>query len=70
MIRRNLPTDGWRKSSYSDGGNAQCVEYLSLGAGEVAVRDSKTPSQGAFVFLAPSWATFVDAMKRNELPDA
>jgi len=63
MIRRNLPTDGWRKSSYSDGGNAQCVEYLPLITGEVAIRDSKAPSHGAFVFPVPTWLTFVNAVK-------
>ncbi|MHC5902494.1 DUF397 domain-containing protein [Streptomyces sp. S6] len=68
MIRRNLPTDGWRKSSYSDGGNAQCVEYLPLDTGEVAVRDSKAPSNGAFVFPTLSWVSFIDAVKHNELP--
>ncbi|MFM9447014.1 DUF397 domain-containing protein [Streptomyces acidiscabies] len=70
MIRTNLPADGWRKSSYSNGTSADCVEYLPLPADEVAVRDSKAPSHGAFIFPTLPWASFVDAVKRNELPYA
>lgn len=69
MIRKNLPADGWRKSSYSEGAGAQCVEYLPLGAGEVAVRDSKAPARGAFVFPVACWASFVSATK-DGLPHA
>ncbi|WP_338686514.1 DUF397 domain-containing protein [Streptomyces acidiscabies] len=68
MIRRNLPTDGWRKSSYSDGGNAQCVEYLRLEPDEIAIRDTKAPARGAFVFPALCWTSFVDAVKHENLP--
>ncbi|MHC5902495.1 DUF397 domain-containing protein [Streptomyces sp. S6] len=67
MLRRNLPTDGWRKSSYSDGADADCVEYLPLPAGEIAIRDSKTPSHGAFIFPVPTWLTFVHAIKSDHV---
>ncbi|MGJ5891212.1 DUF397 domain-containing protein [Streptomyces sp. V2] len=68
MIRKNLPADGWQKSSYSNGAGADCVEYLPLPAGEVAIRDSKIPARGAFVFPTTSWTSFVDAVKRENLP--
>ncbi|MFE2045749.1 DUF397 domain-containing protein [Streptomyces sp. NPDC059477] len=37
------PADGLQKSSYGEGGNAQCVEALPLTAKSTAVRDSKAP---------------------------
>ncbi|MFM9447015.1 DUF397 domain-containing protein [Streptomyces acidiscabies] len=67
MTRKNLPADGWRKSSYSDGADADCVEHLPLPAGEIAVRDSKTPSHGAFILPTPSWLTFVNAIKSEHV---
>ena len=70
MIYKNLPTDGWRKSSYSDGADADCVEYLALPAGEVAVRDSKAPSRGAFVFPTSSWLAFVNAVKSEHVRES
>ncbi|MEU7278706.1 DUF397 domain-containing protein [Streptomyces sp. NPDC045431] len=70
MIRKDLPATGWTKSSYSEGGNAQCVETLPVGATELAVRDSKAPEKGAFVFPVSSWTTFVSAVKSYELPSA
>ncbi|MEU0214386.1 DUF397 domain-containing protein [Streptomyces sp. NPDC006265] len=69
MIRRDLPATGWTKSSYSEGGNAQCVETLHVGT-ELAVRDSKAPEKGAFVFPASSWMSFVAAVKDNALSNA
>lgn len=70
MIRKDLPACGWTKSSYSDGADADCVEYLVLTAGEVAVRDSKAPSRGAFVFPTPSWLTFVNAVKSEHVRES
>ncbi|WP_416968498.1 DUF397 domain-containing protein [Streptomyces sp. 4F14] len=67
MMRKDLPAGGWTKSSYSDGADADCVEYLPLPAGEVAVRDSKAPTHGAFVFPVPSWLAFVNAVKSEHV---
>lgn len=67
MPRKNLPPNGWHKSSYSDGADADCVEYLPLPAGEVAVRDSKAPTHGAFIFPVPSWLAFVNAVKSEHV---
>jgi hypothetical protein len=54
---------GWRKSSYSGGGN-NCVEVAACAAG-VAVRDSKNPGGGELVFGASAWAAFTAAIKRG-----
>lgn len=50
---------GWFKSSYSDSGNASCVEVRMIDA-VVGVRDSKCPDAGAVWLPASSWSTFVD----------
>jgi len=61
----DLSTAVWRKSSYSDGGDNNCVEvadgYLDL----VPVRDSKTPAARPLVFSASSWSVFMEGVKRE-----
>nr|WP_107480867.1 DUF397 domain-containing protein [Streptomyces sp. IMTB 2501] len=49
----------WRKSSYSDGGDNDCVEVADGYPGIVPVRDSKTPASRPLVFSAASWSAFV-----------
>ncbi|MFF3487628.1 Scr1 family TA system antitoxin-like transcriptional regulator [Streptomyces sp. NPDC002701] len=49
----------WRKSSYSDGGDNNCVEVAAGFPGIVPVRDSKTPQGPVLVFSADPWALFV-----------
>jgi hypothetical protein len=44
----------WRKSSYSGGQSANCVEVAALGTG-VAVRDSKAPSEAILTLSAKQW---------------
>ncbi|MBV7699012.1 DUF397 domain-containing protein [Streptomyces sp. TRM70350] len=53
----------WRKSSYSDGQGADCVEVADNLPGVTPVRDSKNPEGPALVFPAPAWAAFVTALK-------
>ncbi|MFF5359388.1 DUF397 domain-containing protein [Streptomyces scabiei] len=55
----------WRKSSYSgpDDGNA-CVEIAPTPT-HTAVRDSKTPSRATLTFSAPSFTSFIEALKRR-----
>ncbi|MFI5620479.1 DUF397 domain-containing protein [Streptomyces sp. NPDC051567] len=53
----------WRKSSYSGGGEAQCVEVADLSAisyGGIAVRDSKRPGGPALMLTAGAYATFIE----------
>lgn len=51
-------TTPWRKSSYSDSG-ANCVEVARTRSGQVAVRDSRNPGDGALSFNPDEWQTFV-----------
>ncbi|MEL5957462.1 DUF397 domain-containing protein [Streptomyces sp. CLV115] len=57
---------GWRKSSYSGGGNGECLEVAD-GYTDVPVRDSKTPSGPALVFSADGWSSFVGAVKGGHI---
>ncbi|MFD5318500.1 DUF397 domain-containing protein [Streptomyces sp. NPDC127098] len=57
--RPELSTARWRKSSYSNGGQNNCVEVADGFAAVVPVRDSKTPEAPALVFPAGAWAAFV-----------
>ncbi|CAL9528738.1 DUF397 domain-containing protein [Streptomyces sp. enrichment culture] len=55
----------WRKSSYSEGGDNDCVEVADDHPGVVPVRDSKCPDGGRLVFGAASWSAFVDGVKES-----
>ncbi|MBA2807248.1 DUF397 domain-containing protein [Streptomyces sp. KM273126] len=59
----DLTTAVWRKSSYSDGGDNNCVEVADGYPGIVPVRDSKTPTARPLVFSASSWFAFMDGVK-------
>ncbi|MGW3013692.1 DUF397 domain-containing protein [Streptomyces sp. NPDC001219] len=56
---------GWRKSSYSNGEGAACIEVADGFPGAVPVRDSKNPHGPACVFPEAGWASFVDAVKSD-----
>ncbi|WP_331720501.1 DUF397 domain-containing protein (plasmid) [Streptomyces sp. NBC_00161] len=52
----------WRKSSYSGGGESQCVEVADLSAtrhSKIAVRDSKRPTGPALLLSASAFGAFV-----------
>ena len=52
----------WRKSSRSgQGDNGNCVEVAFTGPA-VAVRDSKSPANGALVLPAAGWAGFLSGL--------
>ncbi|MFJ6902431.1 DUF397 domain-containing protein [Streptomyces hokutonensis] len=59
----DLRPAAWRKSSYSDGGDNNCVEVADGYTGIVPVRDSKTPAARPLTLAAVSWAVFVDGVK-------
>ncbi len=52
----------WRKSSYSNGGEANCVE-LDLGEQGLLVRDSKAPLGGMLSFTDSAASAFRSAVK-------
>ncbi|AOP50669.1 DUF397 domain-containing protein [Streptomyces lydicus] len=60
-------SSGWRKSSYSGPDNDSCLEVLDGHPAGVPVRDSKNPHGAALVFPAAAWASFVTAVKKQEL---
>ncbi|MBD0840424.1 MULTISPECIES: DUF397 domain-containing protein [unclassified Streptomyces] len=63
----DLGTAVWRKSSYSDGGDNNCVEVTDDHPGIVPVRDSKTPSSQPLVFSASSWSAFMGGVKAGRV---
>ncbi|MEV7774614.1 DUF397 domain-containing protein [Kitasatospora sp. NPDC086791] len=62
----DLTGASWRKSSYSGGGGAACVEVADGFTGVMPVRDSKDPSGPALVFSSPAWRSFVTAVRTGE----
>jgi hypothetical protein len=56
----------WVKSTYSGPTGGNCVEIASLGAGKVAVRNSRHPSGLALVFTAAEWDAFTGDTKNGE----
>ncbi|MDI5973871.1 DUF397 domain-containing protein [Streptomyces sp. SL13] len=58
----------WRKSSYSNAGGGDCVEWTPefAASGVVPVRDSKNPSGPALAFSADGWTAFVGAVAAGE----
>ncbi|MFJ9357571.1 DUF397 domain-containing protein [Streptomyces mirabilis] len=63
----------WRRSSYSNPDGGECLEVvdnLPTPTPLVPVRDSKNPHGPALVLPAAAWASFVTAVRRDELPGA
>ncbi|WP_181803895.1 DUF397 domain-containing protein [Streptomyces shenzhenensis] len=65
---RNIPDDDlstavWHKSSYSAGGNDDCLEVTHDFPALVPVRDSKTPRGPKLVFRTEAWSAFVENLK-------
>lgn len=57
-----MDTMNWRKSSYSGGSGAECIEVASL-RGAVAVRDSKDRQGATLTLSASAWHAFINEMK-------
>jgi len=58
----------WRKSRIS-GKQGNCVELAALGAGDVALRNSRDPGGPALVFTGAEIAAFVAGVKDGEFDD-
>ena len=54
----------WRKSTYSSGNGAECVE-AGNGSGVVAVRDTQDRGGPALAFIPGAWRRFTDQVKRS-----
>ncbi|HEX6525662.1 MAG TPA: DUF397 domain-containing protein [Streptosporangiaceae bacterium] len=59
-----MDTMNWRKSSYSGGSGAECIEVASLRSA-VAVRDSKDRQGATLTLSAPAWRAFINEMKAS-----
>lgn len=59
--------DQWRKSSYSGGGNGDCIEVNDAYPSSVPVRDSKAPQGPALVFSSQAWNAFVATVRTGRL---
>ncbi|MEW2432641.1 DUF397 domain-containing protein [Streptomyces caniferus] len=57
----------WRKSSYSNGGDANCVEVSDGFPGAVPVRDSKNPEGPVLLFPAAAWSDFIGGVRADRL---
>ncbi|XKK64044.1 DUF397 domain-containing protein [Streptomyces sp. ARC32] len=55
----------WRKSTYSGGGEGNtCVEIAESDT-HIAIRDSKAPTRATLTLTVPSFAVFVEGVKRQ-----
>ncbi|QTZ92897.1 DUF397 domain-containing protein [Streptomyces auratus] len=57
----------WRKSSYSDGGDNNCIEIIDSFPGAVPVRDSKNPDGPVLLFPAAAWSAFIGGVTADRL---
>ncbi|HEY8986421.1 MAG TPA: DUF397 domain-containing protein [Streptomyces sp.] len=57
----------WRKSSYSGGDQAQCVEVVETTAPAVLVRDSKAPVRSSLTFTPTSFAAFTQFISQLDV---
>ncbi|WP_329090139.1 MULTISPECIES: DUF397 domain-containing protein [unclassified Streptosporangium] len=65
-VEAKLSATVWRKSSRSNA-SGDCVEIARLNNNRVGVRDSKNPNGPALVFEATAFATFLEAVKAEQL---
>ncbi|MCX2971484.1 MULTISPECIES: DUF397 domain-containing protein [Streptomyces] len=67
MSKAELSAATWRKSSYSNGGDANCVEVADGFVGVMPVRDSKDTAKPAIVHSAAAWQAFVTGVASGAL---
>lgn len=58
---------GWFKSSFSGGGNDQCVECRIVADSGILVRNSKDAEVRPLYFTTPAWAAFVKGVRSGKL---
>ncbi|SOD64881.1 protein of unknown function [Streptomyces zhaozhouensis] len=58
----HLSAARWRKSSYSDGGDSNCVEVADGRPGVVPVRDSTRARGPVLHFGTAAWRSFLDTL--------
>jgi hypothetical protein len=65
MRASQLRVTAWRKSHHSNP-SGNCVEMAELGAGSVAVRNSRYPDGPALIFTPVEWEAFVDGVRDGD----
>ncbi|WP_306367734.1 DUF397 domain-containing protein [Nocardiopsis sp. CC223A] len=58
-----MMTEGWEKSSYSNGTGGNCVE-ARLMADQAAVRDTQNRELGHLAFESGEWAALMGALAK------
>jgi uncharacterized protein DUF397 len=61
----DLPDVTWRKSSYSSSSGQNCVEIATQVSGDVAVRDSQSPSGAVLLISRADWRAFVRGLRED-----
>lgn len=59
-------TARWRKSSYSNGDQGECIEVSDAHPG--TVRDSKDPNGPSLAFSTAAFSAFVAGIKAGDFP--
>lgn len=54
---------GWRKSSYSESTQGQCIE-VGTAPGQIGVRDTKARERGHLTVRTDAWRAFVANVTR------
>lgn len=68
MLAAQLAGAVWRKSTRS-GAQGNCVEIAPLGAGEIAIRNSRDPYGPALIYTSAEMTAFVAGIKDGEFDD-
>ncbi|WP_046470083.1 DUF397 domain-containing protein [Allosalinactinospora lopnorensis] len=61
-----MVNDQWRKSTYSQGGATNCVEFRTTDA-EVQVRDTQNRAAGHLSFPPVEWSAFLADLQTDDL---
>ena len=70
LYARDLSGTSWRKSSFSNDIEFECVEVAELGDGAVALRDSTDHTREPLRFTAREWAAFTSTASPADLAAA
>lgn len=62
-----MPVEGWRTSSRSQGAGGNCVEVgrVADGSGRTAIRHSHRPRAEMLICSARGWRAFVERVRRD-----
>ena len=66
LYARDLSGTPWRKSSFSNDIEFECVEVADLGGGAVALRDSTDHTREPLRFTAREWAAVTAGVRDGQ----